>query len=127
MLLPPKERALFESVGAAADAPRARRLLYVGSYRPTKGQLAFLKRIEAASLGAYVLEFFGVRQPDAGDDWTAMDAVARAKFPAGAVRLRGERISHDALMAEMTTAAGLVHFSSGDRNPRVLYRRRCRR
>ena len=31
------------------------------------------------------------------------------------------RLSHEQMVSVMSRASGLIHFSNGDRNPRVLY------
>ena len=121
VLLPPKEQALYDDVARSAAAPRPRTLIYIGSYRPTKGQLEFLRKLDPRALGPFSLEFYGLRQPDLGDDWTAIVAEAESPRLRGKVRLHDARVSHEIMMEAMTRASGLVHYSGGDRNPRVLY------
>ena len=112
---------MFEHVARTAHLPRQRTLIYIGSYRPTKGQLQFLRKVDPKALGPFVLEFYGVRQPDLGDDWTAMVAEAESPRLRGKVRLRDVKVNHETMMEAMTRASGLIHYSSGDRNPRVIY------
>ena len=121
VLLPPKEQALYDDVARSAAFPRPRTLIYIGSYRPTKGQLEFLRKLDPRALGPFSLEFYGLRQPDLGDDWTAIVAEAESPRLRGKVRLHDARVSHEIMMEAMTRASGLVHYSGGDRNPRVLY------
>jgi hypothetical protein len=97
--------------------------LYVGSYRPSKGQLSFLRKADASSLGPYRVEFYGVRQPDLGDDWEALTEEAR-RFK-GKVHIRDERVSHEALMRAFSRASGLIHYSAGDRRRAARLPRRA--
>ena len=39
----------------------------------------------------------------------------------GKVTLHSTRLSHEQMVSVMSRASGLIHFSNGDRNPRVLY------
>ena len=96
-------------------------MIYVGSYRPNKGQLDFLRIVSKETLGPYNLEFFGVRQADVGgDDYAAIQKEVSERWQ-GKVTLHSTRLSHEQMVSVMSRASGLIHFSNGDRNPRVLY------
>ncbi|KAH8048244.1 aldo keto reductase [Aureococcus anophagefferens] len=123
LLLPPRERLLFDELGSreALRRPRAKRLLYIGSFRANKGQRSFLSKLDADSLGDYDLEFYGLRQEGQEAEYDAVAAlVADPKFR-GKVTIHDARVSHEDMMRAMATASGLVHYSNQDRNPRVLY------
>ena len=123
LLLPPRERLLFDELGSreALRRPRAKRLLYIGSFRANKGQRSFLSKLDADSLGDYDLEFYGLRQAGQEAEYDAVAAlVADPKFR-GKVTIHDARVSHEDMMRAMATASGLVHYSNQDRNPRVLY------
>ena len=55
ILLPPKERVIYDDVAVKASEKRERTLIYVGSYRPNKGQLDFLRIVSKETLGPYNL------------------------------------------------------------------------
>ena len=121
ILLPPKERVIYDDVAAKASEKRERTLIYVGSYRPNKGQLDFLRIVSKETLGPFSLEFFGVRQADVGgDDYAAIQKEVSERWQ-GKVTLHSTRLSHEQMVSVMSRASGLIHFSNGDRNPRVLY------
>ena len=121
ILLPPKERVIYDDVAVKASEKRERTLIYVGSYRPNKGQLDFLRIVSKETLGPYNLEFFGVRQADVGgDDYAAIQKEVSERWQ-GKVTLHSTRLSHEQMVSVMSRASGLIHFSNGDRNPRVLY------
>ncbi|KAJ8602585.1 hypothetical protein CTAYLR_008770 [Chrysophaeum taylorii] len=116
LLLPPKERSLFDATDVLA--PREPRLIYVGQFRYSKGQVAFLRKLDEASLGPFTLELRGSRPKDADDAWDDIyDEIRRFQR----VRISNSRVSHESMMRDLATASGLIHYSSGDRNPRVLY------
>ena len=74
------------------------------SFRPNKGQLAFLNKLERGSLGPFTIEFYGLRQ--AGQD-EAFDSVQRA---VNSTRLRGAAVVHNArvrLAASVETDLGV--------------------
>ena len=121
ILLPPKERVIYDDVAVKASEKRERTLIYVGSYRPNKGQLDFLRIVSKETLGPFSLEFFGVRQADVGgDDYDAIQKEVSERWQ-GKVKLHDQRLSHEQMVSVMSRASGLIHFSNGDRNPRVLY------
>lgn len=120
LLLPASERVLFEKVAAQTGRVRSPRLLYVGQFRESKGQLAFLQKLDEDSLGPFVLELRGTIANDVVGDYDEIKAEM-ARFTLGKVVINEERISHEMMMNEMASASGLVHYALYDRNPRVLY------
>jgi len=153
LLLPKAERDVYDrdaallSRGAREQreekkrsSSRAPRLVYVGIYRRTKGQLDFLRKLDPRSLGKFALEFYGTRprptknttssfKPSSSklpvvvdDDWDAIkETIAANPGLAAKVVAYEERIPHVAMVAKLATASGLIHCASSDRNPRVLY------
>jgi len=96
-------------------------LLYVGSFRPNKGQAALLRKLKPESLGPYTLEFYGLRQAGQESAWNEVARLAEMPRLRGKVVIRDARVSHEKMMRAMARASGLVHYATQDRNPRVLY------
>ncbi|KAH8068044.1 hypothetical protein JL721_6991 [Aureococcus anophagefferens] len=121
------ERSLLYTVGTPLeetvlpDVHRPRTVVRTPDWEYQKRTLEFLRKLDPRALGPFSLEFYGLRQPDLGDDWTAIVAEAESPRLRGKVRLHDSRVSHEIMMQAMTRASGLIHYSSGDRNPRVLY------
>ena len=62
-----------------------------------------------------------MRQADVGgDDYAAIQKEVSERWQ-GMVTLHSTRLSHEQMVSVMSRASGLIHFSNGDRNPRVLY------
>lgn len=121
ILLPPRERAIYDEASVHAQFSRERTLIYVGSYRPNKGQLDFLRIIDRKALGPFRLEFYGARQAEVGgDDYEALQREVEARWQ-GKVVLHDAKLKHEDMVRVMAKSSGLIHFSNGDRNPRVLY------
>jgi len=121
ILMPRGEMQLYLEA-AHVDAlrrPRLKILVYVGAFRANKGQLAFLQKLRPSALRGFGVHFYGTRQPGQEAAWAAVEAAA-SKLGEHCV-VHEERVSHDELMAVMSRASGMIHYSSSDRNPRVLY------
>jgi len=124
LLLPALEREIYEEALAAADyMPRDPTLIYSGQYRPNKGQLDFIRKLDAESLGPFVLELFGYHYAghNLTHEWHDIQREADSPRLGGRVVVHNGRISHVLMMKKMASASGLVHYSNSDRNPRVLY------
>lgn len=126
LLLPPLERAVYlEAISTSAYRAREPTLIYSGQYRPNKGQLDFLRKLDAASLGPFVVEMFGYfplhSTSNLTGEWYEIKRLANSEKLSGKIIAHNGRIPHILMMGKMATASGLIHFSSSDRNPRVLY------
>lgn len=115
LLLPHNERDIFKAARSQAHVPREPRLLYVGHLRPVKGQLSFLRKLRKESLGPFSLLLQGSK----GEDYDAI--LAELPRFEGRVQVGDARLPHENMLEIMATSSGLVHYSAGDRNPRVLY------
>ena len=94
-------------------------LLYVGRYKEAKGQLAFLEAVDPRDLEGYVVHFYGSDiNASKGDYYKQLEALAKKR---GISIVLHEPVPKPAVLRQYCRAAGIVHYSSGDNNPRVLY------
>ena len=94
-------------------------LLYVGRYKPAKGQLAFLQAVDPRDLEGYVVHFYGSDiNASKGDYYKELEALAMQR---GISIVLHEPVPKQAVLRQYCRAAGIIHYSSGDNNPRVLY------
>ena len=129
ILLPDAERQLFKKTIDDMKKPRDLTLIYAGPYRSTKGQLAFLQKLNPKSLpDSFTIEMYGARPSNdtsglngVTDDWDNIIKEISSKRWRQRIVAFDNRISHVKMMRRMSTASGLIHYASADRNPRVLY------
>mmetsp|Transcript_8482 Transcript_8482/g.11807 ORF Transcript_8482/g.11807 Transcript_8482/m.11807 type:complete len:610 (+) Transcript_8482:46-1875(+) len=123
LLLPDTEKGIFKRAGTTHSHKRLPTLMYVANYRPTKGQVDFLQKLDPTVLGEYVIKLYGSRpfNESVNDDWNSISSIIKSRGLENHVKLNDIKSSHLGIINEMSLASGLIHLANGDRNPRVLY------
>eukprot|EP00951_Prasinocladus_malaysianus_P035156 scaffold360044_cov30-Prasinocladus_malaysianus.AAC.1 len=96
---------------------KQKRLMYVGRYVDSKGQLDFLRAVNPEMLRGYTVDFYGAGY-QAGGRPAEIEGLAKSRGISVEVH---DSVSHQTLLKAYCTSAGQVHYAKGDNNPRAGY------
>ena len=86
-------------------------LIYIGRFKDSKGQLAFLNAVDPQHLHGYTVHFHTSSTDDAGPYVTEMNRVAKKKGIDIAIHPPMEK---EELYSRYCRSAGQIHYSTGD-------------